>query len=213
MHILIVESDPGTRQMLEKTVAKEGYHAIIAEDNVEAWEKLQTQSEPVVMIYDWMTTGINGTDICRNVRKSLSSNLIYIIILTTKSHKEDIVKALKTGADDFIIKPFSQKELQARLQVGTRTLELQKNLADRIQELENTRQHLKQLHGLLPICSYCKKIRNDKNYWQQVETYIASHLEVMFNHCICPDCYQQFVEPEIDELMRHLEQGKLRKST
>lgn len=213
MHVLIVESDPATRHMLEKTVAKEGYQTVIAADNVEAWEKLQTQSEPVVMICDWMSAGINGTNICRYIQKSLPSNLIYIIILTDKNHKEHTTKALKAGANDFIIRPFSQVELQARIKMGTRILDLQKNLAEQIQELENTRQHLKQLHRLLPICSFCKKIRNDKEYWQQVETYIGSHLEAVFNHCICPDCYQKFVEPELDEFTRHLEHGKLRKST
>ena len=110
MHVLIVESDPATRHMLEKTVAKEGCQTVIAADNVEAWEKLQTQSESVIMIYDWMSAGINGTSICRNIRKSLPSNLIYIIILTASNHKKHTIKALKAGADDFIIKPFGQKE-------------------------------------------------------------------------------------------------------
>jgi hypothetical protein len=73
-------------------------------------------------------------------------------------------------------------------------------LAQRVRELEEALSRVKTLQGLLPICSYCKKIRNDRNYWQQVEGYISDHSEAQFSHGICPECYARFVQPELDRL-------------
>jgi hypothetical protein len=81
-------------------------------------------------------------------------------------------------------------------------VELQRNLADRVRELEDALAQIKQLQGLLPICSYCKKIRDDQNYWQQIEYYIGQRSEAQFTHSICPDCYEQYVVPQLEELRR-----------
>jgi uncharacterized protein YlaI len=88
--------------------------------------------------------------------------------------------------------------------VGLQMLDLQKSLADRVAELEEALSQVKQLQGLLPICSYCKSIRDDRNYWQRVESYIGRHSGVQFSHSICPDCYDRVVQPQIDELRRKL---------
>ena len=125
---------------------------------------------------------------------------IYIIILTAKGNKEDIVEGLKNGADDFIIKPFNREELRARVTVGARVVELQEDLANRVEELENALSKVKVLQGLIPICSYCKKIRDDKNYWQQVEAYMGTHSEAKFSHSVCPDCYTDHIEPQLQKL-------------
>jgi phosphoserine phosphatase RsbU/P len=88
------------------------------------------------------------------------------------------------------------------VQVGMRIVELQHSLADRVTALEEALARVKQLQGLLPICSYCKKIRDDRNYWQQVESYISEHSEAQFSHSICPECYEGRVKPELDQLRR-----------
>ena len=87
--------------------------------------------------------------------------------------------------------------LHARVQAGVRILELQTNLANRVKELEEALSQIKQLQGLLPICSYCKKIRNDQDYWQQVDHYITEHSEAKFTHSICPECYDRITEQEL----------------
>jgi hypothetical protein len=97
-------------------------------------------------------------------------------------------------------KPFDHDELRARLIVATRVVQLRRKLADRVRELEAAISRVKQLHGLLPICSYCKKIRDDKNYWQQVEQYVSSHSEVQFSHGVCPQCYEQILAPQLRAL-------------
>src|SRR5262249_57910928 len=98
------------------------------------------------------------------------------------------VTGLQSGANDYVTKPFDRAELQARVCVGKSVVELQRSLALRVRELEDALSQVRQLQGLLPICCYCKKIRDDRNYWQQVETYVGDHSAARFSHAICPDC-------------------------
>jgi DNA-binding response OmpR family regulator len=121
-------------------------------------------------------------------------------MLTAKSDKQDVVAGLYAGADDYVTKPFNRHELHARIKVGIRVAELQKAIADRVVELEVALSRVKQLQGLLPICSYCKMVRDDQNYWQQVDSYISKHSEVAFSHSICPACYDRLVEPQLLKL-------------
>jgi response regulator RpfG family c-di-GMP phosphodiesterase len=111
---------------------------------------------------------------------------------------EDIVKGLKAGANDYMVKPYNIQELQVRIGVGRRVVELQGMLTSRIKELEAAQAHIQTLQGILPICAYCKKIRDDKQYWQQVETYVSDHSQVQFSHAICPDCYKKHVQPKLN---------------
>src|SRR4030042_1124403 len=107
---------------------------------------------------------------------------------------------LQAGANDYVTKPFDVSELRARIQVGQRVLDLQQALACRVQELEVALSNVKKLRGLLPICSYCKKIRNDGNYWEDVEKYVAEHSAAEFSHGVGPGCYEQFIKPQFERL-------------
>jgi DNA-binding response OmpR family regulator len=176
-------------------------------DGVAAWELLQSADPPALAILDWMMPGLNGLQICRKIRGLLTSTPPYLILLTAKGRREDIVTGLQAGADDYVTKPFDREELHARIQVGMRIIELQHSLADRVKALEEALARVKQLQGLLPMCSYCKKIRDDQNYWQQVENYISKHSEAQFSHSICPECYESQVRPELDQLRRMQEQS------
>ena len=111
---------------------------------------------------------------------------LYVILLTARDARADVVAGLDAGADDYLIKPFDLEELRARVQVGRRLVALQDRLADRVAELQEALTKVKQLNGLLPICAYCKRIRTDQNYWEQVEHYVAEHSEAQFSHGICP---------------------------
>src|SRR5205823_6098547 len=113
--------------------------------------------------------------------------------------KIDVVAGLESGADDYVTKPFDQQELQSRVRVGERMLALQGRLTDRVRELEEALSHVKQLKGLLPICCYCKKVRDDRDYWEQVDAYLARHAEMRFSHGICPDCWQREVETQLPQ--------------
>lgn len=196
MKILIAEDDPVSRCFLEVTLVKWGYEVSAACDGNQAWQVLQ-RDPPSMAILDWMMPGIDGAEVCRRIRAVQAPTPVYIIMLTAKSDKKDVVEGLDAGADDYITKPFDRQELRARIGVGLRIAGLQKNLADRVVELETALSRVRQLQGLLPICSYCKKVRDDQNYWQQVESYISKHSEVEFSHSICPTCYDSLVEPQI----------------
>jgi CheY-like chemotaxis protein len=161
-------------------------------------EVLQQEGAPRLAILDWMMPGIDGLEVCRRVRQAESTLPAYIILLTAKGSKENIVEGLVNGANDYVTKPFDRDELRARLHVGVEMIELQDRLAERVAELEAAMAHLKLLQGILPICSYCKHVRDDKNYWQTVETYITEHSEARFSHSICPDCYESVVIPQLN---------------
>ncbi len=198
MRILIAEDDPVSRRVLEATISKFGYDVVVTADGTEAWAVLQGGEAPSLVILDWMMPGLDGVEICRRVREIPTATPPYLILLTAKSEKGDVVAGLDAGANDYLTKPFDRLELRARIQVGAQVLELQKSLADRVRELEDAMTQVRQLQGLLPICSYCKKIRDQQNYWQRVDSYLSEHSDVQFSHGICPDCYDQVIEPQLE---------------
>lgn len=200
MKILIAEDDSVCRYTLEAMLKQWGYYPIVAVDGNEAWQFLTSEDPPKLAIIDRIMPGMDGLDICRQIRELPITKPLYIIILTHKNRKEDIVEGLIAGADDYVTKPFNSEELRARVKVGLRMINLQQELTERVKELEKAIAHIKQLQGLLPICSYCKKIRDDQNDWWKVEDYVSKHSDAQFSHGICPDCYKKIVEPELKEL-------------
>jgi sigma-B regulation protein RsbU (phosphoserine phosphatase) len=199
--ILIAEDDRVSRRVLEAHLAKDGHELILTEDGASAWQTLQGESKIALAILDWNMPGMTGPEICRHLRKIKTDQPTYVILLTSRGSREDVVSGLQAGANDYITKPFDFGELCARVQVGERVVQLQKILADRVRELEDALANVKMLQGLLPICLYCKKIRDDKNYWQQLDSYVAEHTETKFSHGICPECYTQVVKPELDRFL------------
>lgn len=202
MKILIAEDDPVSRRVIEATLVKWGFEVVTTTGGTEAWAAISAAGAPRLAILDWMMPEIDGLEICRRARQRPNPQPLHIILLTARGHKEDVIKGLQAGADDYVTKPFDHEELRARVQVGVRIVELQAALGDRVVELEDALARVRQLRGLLPICSYCKKIRDDQNYWQQVEQYVGAHSDVQFSHGICPDCYHKVVEPQLDEVLK-----------
>lgn len=204
MKILIAEDDPISRRVLDTTLRKWGHEVVATSDGRAALQALQGPDAPLLAILDWMMPEMDGPEVCRRLRAQPGSESAYVILLTAKGTKGDTITGLQAGADDYLTKPFDHGELKARLQVGQRVLAMQKKVADRVSELEAALARVKQLQGLLPICCYCKKVRDDKNYWQQVEGYIADHSEARFSHGICPECMDTVVKKELAELHKVL---------
>ncbi len=202
MLILIAEDDPVTGEILARTLQRWQYNTMLVVDGAQAWDRLRTATDPMLAILDWMMPGMDGPDVCRRVRQELPLANRYLLLVTAREGRGDMVAGLDAGADDYIIKPFDPEELRARVAVGVRVLGLQQKLGERVAELQVALSNVKQLHGLLPICSYCKRIRGDDQYWQQVEGYIAEHSEAQFSHGICPACYAT-VSAELDEISRN----------
>ncbi len=199
--ILIADDDRVSRRLLEARLLKDGHQVIVAEEGNQAWGALQQDPTIPLAILDWNMPGMTGPEICRRARQIKTDQPTYLILLTSRDTRQDIVSGLQAGANDYVTKPFDFDELRARVQVGERVLQLQKALAGRVKELEEALVNVKMLQGLLPICLYCKKIRDDHNYWQQLDKYVADHTEARFSHGICPECYDKVVKPELEKYL------------
>ncbi|MGH7224479.1 MAG: response regulator [Gemmataceae bacterium] len=199
MDILIAEDDPISRRTLEITLQRWGHRVVVTHDGQAAYEALSGEDAPRLAIIDWMMPLLDGLTICRRLRDNPANRSPYVILLTARGDKKDLIAGLESGADDYITKPFDRDELQARVNVGLRIVGLQQRLAERVAELEDALKRVKQLQGLLPICCYCKCIRNDGNYWQRVEEYIGEHSDARFSHGICPKCFETVVKTQLRE--------------
>lgn len=191
--VLLADDDKLTLNVLHDVLVEAGYDVLTATDGEQAWKKLQ-ESSAQVAILDWIMPGMEGVEICRRAHADPKLANRYFILLTGKSKAEDVVLGLQAGASDYLRKPFEQPELLARVEVGVRFMELQRKLEDRVHELETALKQVHRLEGLLPICSYCKRIRNEQDYWERVDEYISQHANVRFSHNICPECYGKHVK-------------------
>ena len=186
MRILIAEDDVVTAHILQKLLRSWEYETVTVKDGTAALEMLQSDQAPQLALMDWMMPGKDGPEICRLVREAGSTT--YIILLTSRTERADVVAGLDAGADDYLVKPFDPEELRARVKAGIRILDLQQRLAGHVAELQQALANVRSLSGLLPICSYCKAIRDDSDYWHRVEEYVTEHADVKFSHGICPKC-------------------------
>ena len=186
MKILAVEDDAVARAVLRQALRRLGHDTIEAADGESAWKLLQ--EEPVrVVVSDWLMPRSDGLDLCRKIRARVGTDYIYFILLTSNdATEENQAAAADAGVDDFLTKPLNVQDLWTRLRVAERILRYTTQV--------------RQLEELLPICSYCKKIRDDRNYWQQIEGYISERTGSDFSHSVCPDCYQRVVMPELAQM-------------
>jgi phosphoserine phosphatase RsbU/P len=201
MKILVAEDDAVTRKLLESTLSRLRLDVVAVADGNAAWNALETlkgKDAPELALLDWMMPGLEGIQILRRLRTTPGFELLYVILLTSRTDKEDVAYGLAAGANDYIAKPFDPSELEARVRVGERMVKLQRSLAARVAELEVALAHVQRLQGLLPICSYCKKVRNETNYWEQVDSYLMSHSDVKLTHGICPQCMETMMK-QLDE--------------
>jgi DNA-binding response OmpR family regulator len=197
MRVLVADDEPIPRLLLERALAEWGHEVVAVADGAEAWQALRAADGPKLAVLDWVMPGIDGTEICRRLRAEPATEPVYVLLLTARGAKADVVAGLQAGANDYVTKPFDREELRARVEVGRAVVELQASLAARVRELEQALAQVKQLRGLLPICCYCKKVRDDRDYWQQVEEYVTARSEARFSHGICPDCVRNVVEPQL----------------
>lgn len=182
---LVVDDDPVVAATLKAVVTAAGYAVRVARDGREAWEALQ-QAPSSVVISDWYMPEVDGLELCRRIRARPDEGYVYFILITAVGGKEQYGRGMDAGADDFITKPLDLDELRARLRVAARILGL--------------RRELKRLEGLLPICSYCKRIRDDAGAWNSLEVYITDRSDARFSHGICEDCYATVIQPQLDSL-------------
>ncbi len=160
-------------------------------------EVMARPDAPQMVLLDWEMPGFDGPEVCEALRAKEEGPRPYLIMLTGRKDKKDLVRGLEAGADDYVTKPFEASELRARINAGVQILELQRRLAAKIDELEEALMQVKTLQGIVPICMHCKRIRDTDNYWQQVEVYVAAHSEAQFSHGLCDQCMAEHY-PEDD---------------
>lgn len=141
MRILIAEDDPVSRHLLEASLVKWGYQVVSVPDGTAAQRELQHDDTPRLAILDWMMPGTDGVDICREVRRCAAEPYIYILMVTAKGQKEDILQGLEAGADDYLTKPYDPHELRARLRTGSRIVELHTQLIAAREQLRTEATH------------------------------------------------------------------------
>jgi phosphoserine phosphatase RsbU/P len=200
MIVLVADDLDVNRKLLRTLLTADGYDVIEASNGVDAYNILQGATGPILGLIDWEMPEMEGIEVCRRTRALPDAPPIYLILLTVRDSKQDIVAGLNGGANDYITKPFDKTELLARVSIGKQMVQLQQTLTERVAELRDALVSVKQLGGLLPICSYCKKIRDDQNYWQQVESYVGEHSHARFSHSICPQCYEDIIKPQMVQM-------------
>jgi phosphoserine phosphatase RsbU/P len=183
MKILIAEDEPVSAKLLEATLKNLGHEVTKAANGAEAWDNWLL-AQPRVVISDWQMPELEGVDLCRRIREKRGGRYTYFILLTARGGRESFLTAMDAGVDDFLSKPVDREELAARLTVAERILGL--------------REELSALEGLLPICSYCKRIRDAEGAYGSLERYIEQRSGAEFSHGICPDCYEKHVRPQLE---------------
>ncbi|EDY19309.1 response regulator receiver protein [Chthoniobacter flavus Ellin428] len=175
MKILIAEDDPIAAKVLCLTLQNLGHEVVVATNGAEAWETFD--AEPIrVVVSDWMMPGMDGLELCGRIRNRAQTPYTYFILLTAaQTGNEDYLQAMDAGVDDFLTKPFDRDIIRTRLYVAHRILRYTTEI--------------RQLKDIIPICSYCHKVRSDEQYWERVETYIGARTGSRFSHGACPECF------------------------
>jgi diguanylate cyclase (GGDEF)-like protein len=160
MKILVADDDDVTRRILQVTLTKWGYEVVVASNGIEAWRALHDTNGPKLAILDWMMPGMDGVEVCREIRKRPDQPYIYTLLLTGKSRKRDMINGLRAGADDYLSKPFHPSELKFRLRAGRRILDLQSQLVDARESLRYQATH-DSLTDLLNRGAILETLRNE----------------------------------------------------
>jgi DNA-binding response OmpR family regulator len=175
MKILIAEDDPVSLAILQRTLEQDGHCVKAAATGGDAWAAFD--ADPVrLIISDWVMPELDGLDLCCKVRARPKTDYTYFILLTAvNTGRERFREAMAAGVDDFLTKPLDREVILTRLCV-----------AQRIAEFTT---QIRQLKQLIPICMYCKRIRDDSDYWQQLEAFLHTQLGSDISHGVCPDCF------------------------
>lgn len=195
--VLVAEDDPRTGRALTFLLQRHEYEVIAVTDGQAALEVLTGAHPPPLALLDWEMPRLDGLHVVRAIRSIPAERYTYLIMVTARDAPADVLVAFTAGVDDYLSKPVDAAQLLARLRGGERVIALESRLAARVSELERTLEELRTLKRLLPICMYCKKIREDGNYWEEIEKYLHDHTGSEFSHGICPECLESVIEREM----------------
>jgi len=171
--ILIVDDNPQNVKLIGSVLDSNDYETAVAMNGLQAFEFLENE-QPDLILLDVMMPDMDGFEVCKRIKQDRLTKDIPIIFLTAKKDIDDLVLGFKAGGVDYVTKPFNSVELLMRIKTHL--------------DLKNAREEIKKLKGIIPICCNCKKIRDDRGFWEMVETYIEDRTDAEFTHGICPEC-------------------------
>ncbi|MBN1933702.1 MAG: response regulator [Anaerolineae bacterium] len=195
--ILVVDDTPANLKLLFQVLSGQGYQVRAVPSGERALESVRA-AVPDLILLDIMMPEMDGYQISERLKQDERTRDIPIIFISALDAVKDKVDAFRAGGVDYVTKPFQFEEVLARVETHLKLRALQKQLAQRVCELEEALAQVKTLRGLLPICANCKKVRDDQGYWQDVEVYVRDHSDVDFSHGICPDCFKQLYPEYVD---------------
>ncbi len=192
--ILIIDDNPANLGLLFDYLETKGFKVLVDTDGESAL-KAVSKAKPDIILLDILMPGADGFEICRRLKANFKTCDIPVIFMTALTDSADEIKGLELGAVDYITKPLKVEKVLARVTTHLTVRSLQKQLLEKNKKLEERNNQLQEaldnirtLTGLLPICTNCKKIRDDDGYWSQLEQYFSSRSDVLFSHGLCPDC-------------------------
>lgn len=188
--VLVVDDIPTNLSALFKKLNQAGFKVLMADSGTFALSQAAI-IQPDIILLDVMMPDLDGFTVCRRLKDDAATRDIPIIFMTALNDIESRLRGFAVGGVDYVTKPLRYPEVLARLNTHLTNRILQKTLQEKVEQLETVLAQVKTLQGLLPICAHCKKIRDDKGYWQQLESYLEEHSDVEFSHGLCPDCLKE----------------------
>jgi len=187
--VLIAEDEFTTRMMVQVCLENWGYRVESVTNGVDALRVLQKPEAPHIAILDWEMPELNGVEVCRKVKEMNAETPPYVILLTGRDSKADIVKGFDAGADDYMTKPFNDNELRARVRVAERLVRTQSSLSETVAELRDALNQLEMLESGIALCGSCKKVYNiDDDQWHGFEDILEYGADPRFVRATCPAC-------------------------
>jgi CheY-like chemotaxis protein len=199
--MMAVDDNPVNLQLLVEGLG-DRYSIVCCTDGEEAIELLE-ECQPDLILLDIQMPGMSGYEVCQRIKNMELVKDVPVIFLTAMSQLEDEVKGLEYGAVDYITKPFDMRIVQMRVTTQIELRRKSRLLEERTIELEEALENIRSLKEILPICMYCKKIRDDAGYWEQLESYISLHTGSNFSHSICPECLREHYGDEMADKVQN----------
>ncbi len=190
--ILIVEDEGVIALQIESALQRMGHSVVgIYASGEKALESMETARPDLVLMDIKIQGRLDGIEVADRIRKQYNIPIIYI---TAHSEESTIERVKLTEPYGYLLKPVSQKELQIAVEMVLYKAKIDRERAELTLELQKALEKVKLLSGLLPICCHCKRVRDDKGYWNQIEAYIRDHSEVEFSHGLCDDCLDKYYQ-------------------
>ncbi len=186
--ILVVDDDPDVLLATSRVIKSAGYEVLEASTGAECMN-MAKNLQPDMVLLDVVLPDADGVELCRQIKSEPDFKNIFVVLTSgLKTAPDNQANGLDVGADGYIARPITNRELTARINAMVRILIAEQERDQTIIQLKAALSRVKLLSGLLPICSNCKAIRDDKGYWNQIEAYIEEHSDADFSHSICPEC-------------------------